>query len=312
MKAISVATSFVALYYPVASLFLNAQLSRRGVLERAVTTSGIVWTTTFSHDAAANAIDELTLSSRFESNILFQPSVTALNGESNGVDNTYYPSWLEGTWNVTQTLINVDAPLGFSFAGGPSGVESIGKQSIQESTKQLNIPVQLTLRYVKTPWGVAEDRLFNTAQRLNAFAGRVVVASVDYANVAVSNRASVLAKGGTEETPLQTTVVRFKGPAAQKSFLVSHNQPPDDDLSDSWCGFEVQRSIFSLTNTNTAPPITTDTEYLWSLRLDKRSNSVTGKLRIAGYLNPTDRLYFDAKKRAVTLQDYTLYMRKID
>ncbi|GAX22253.1 hypothetical protein FisN_19Lh323 [Fistulifera solaris] len=310
MKPINVATSFVALCYPVASLILTANLSRRVVLERAVTTSGIVWTTPF-YNAAASAIDELTLNSRFESKILFQPPLMTSSSESNRVDNTYYPSWLAGTWNVTQTLVNVEAPLGPSYAGGPSGVESIGKQSLQESAKQLSIPVYLTLRFVRTPWGVAEDRLLNTAQRLNAFAGRVVVASVDYANVSVSNRASVLANGGTEETPLQTTVVRFKGPAAQKSFLMSHNPPPDDDLPDSWCGFEVQRSIFSLTNTNTAPPITTDTEYLWSLRLDRSSNTVMGKLRIAGYLNPTDRLYFDAKKRAVTLQDYTLNMRNV-
>jgi hypothetical protein len=311
MKSLSVAASFVTFYYPVSSLVLKANLSRRGIFERAVTASGIVWTTS-SYDAAANAVNDLMLDSRFQSRNLFQPPSTTSSSESSGVDNTYYPSWLAGTWNTTQTLVSIEAPLGFAFAGGPSGVESIGKQSIQESAKQLNNPVDLTLRFVTTPWGVAEDRAFNTAQRLNAFAGRAVVASVDYANVAVSNRASVLAKGGTEETPLQTTVVRFKGPAAQKSFLVSHNPPPGDDSSNSWSGFEVQRSIFALTNTNTAPPITTDTEYLWSLSLDKSSNTVTGKLRIAGYLNPTDRLYFDAKKRAVTLQDYSLSMRKVE
>jgi hypothetical protein len=72
-----------------------------------------------------------------------------------------------------------------------------------------------------------------------------------------------------------------------------------------------QRSIFALTNTNTAPPVTTDTEYIWEFeKID--DITVRGKLRIAGYLNAqSDILYFDARKRAVSLQDYTLDMRKI-
>jgi len=135
------------------------------------------------------------------------------------------------------------------------------------------------------------------------------VASVQYADVGGSNRQSVVALGGTQEDPLQTTIVYFKGPAAQKSFVTSHGA---ETLSDSsWAGYEVQRSIFALTNTNTAPPITTDTEYIWKFeRLNE--NHVQGKLRIAGYLNAqSDTLYFDARQRAVSLQDYTLDMKKV-
>lgn len=308
MRSWTIAATAFALCYPVFSW--NAELSRRLTLERIMAANGLAWAIV-SPCAAATSTVAPSFDSRFESNTLFQPRIIP-NNENNGVDNTYFPSWLAGTWNVTQTLVAVEAPLGFAFAGGPSGVESIGKQSLEESTKQINIPVRLSLKFVTTPWGVAEDRLFNTAERLNSFAGRVVVASVDYANVAASNRASVLAMGGAEGTPLQTTVVRFKGPAAQKSFLISHSPRPPSDSPSTWAGFEVQRSIFSLTNTNTAPPITTDTEYLWSLRFNSSTNTVEGKFRIAGYLNPTDRLYFDAKNRAVTLQDYTLSLVKFD
>lgn len=306
MRVLSISIFFVSLCNQTSSL-RSSELPRRSILEHAIAAGNlVVWT---AASPAANAV-ESSYTSRFESDLLYQPPITAQT-EINGVDNTYFPSWLAGTWNVTQTLVRVEAPLGLAFAGGPNGVESIGKQTIEDSAKQLNIPVHLSLKFVSTPWGVAEDRIFNTAERLNAFSGRAVVASVDYADVGGSNRASVLAMGGTEETPLQTTFVRFKGPAAQKSFVVSHSPPPKSDLSNSWSGFELQRSIFALTNTNTAPPITTDTEYLWSLRL-AHSKQVEGTFRIAGYLNPTDKLYFDAKKRAVTLQDYTLQMIKVE
>ncbi len=112
---------------------------------------------------------------------------------------------MEGTWEVTQTLVNVATPLGTKFIGGPAGSEAIATETLKEQQKQLNIPVNLNLRFVKTKFGVAEDRLFNTRQRLNAFAGRAVVSTVEYANVGGSNRASVLAMGGTENDPLQTT-----------------------------------------------------------------------------------------------------------
>ena len=60
-----------------------------------------------------------------------------------------------------------------------------------------------------------------------------------------------------------------------------------------------------------APPITTDSELIWSFKkLD--NNHVQAKFRMAEYLNAQqDRLYFEAGKKAVTLQDYTLDMTKV-
>ena len=227
---------------------------------------------------------------------------------------------MAGEWSVTQTLVDVKAPLGLKFIGGPNGSEDIATATMNESQSQRNKPVSLRLRFIPTKWGVAEDRLFNTKQRLDAFAGKSVVANVEYANVGGSNRPSVLALGGTEEDPLQTTVCRFKGPAAQKTFVVSHgqdgmgnnnnNKNSNDSLlspsSSVWTGYELDRSIFALTNQNTAPPLTTDSELIWKLeRLDDRR--VRGRLRIAGYLNAqSDKLYFEARQRAVSLQDYQL------
>jgi hypothetical protein len=186
---------------------------------------------------------------------------------------------------------------------------TIAEKTMEQSRSQVGKPVKLQLRYLSTKWGVAEDRLFNSKERLNAFAEKNVVASVQYADVGGSNRKSVLLLGGKEEDPLQTTIVYFKGPAAQKSFVVSHGSEKLGETQ--WAGYELQRSIFALTNQNTAPPITTDTEYIWKFDLVDE-NHVQGELRIAGYLNAqNDRFFFEARNRAVSLQDYTLDMNRL-
>jgi len=45
-------------------------------------------------------------------------------------------------------------------------------------------------------------------------------------------------------------VVRFKGPAAQKSFLLSHGEEYVDGDSNKFAAYETLRSIFALTNQN--------------------------------------------------------------
>eukprot|EP00980_Cylindrotheca_fusiformis_P011799 scaffold2816_cov121-Cylindrotheca_fusiformis.AAC.15 len=245
---------------------------------------------------------------RLDQDILNLPA-PSYSSELNGVDNTYFPQYLQGNWEVTQSLVETLTPLGLKYLGGPNGDISIAEKIMEQSRSQIGKQVKLELRYVPTKWGVAEDRLFNTKERLNSFAEKSVVASVQYADVGGSNRKSVLQLGGKEEDPLQTTIVYFKGPAAQKSFVVSHGSESKSETE--WIGYELQRSIFALTNQNTAPPVTTDTEYIWKFDLLDDTH-VRGKLRIAGYLNAqSDKLFFEARNRAVSIQDYTLDMKKI-
>jgi len=262
----------------------------------------------YSSPAACAVQNKKDISNRLNENIIFLPQ-PSLASELNGVDNMYFPSYLRGEWEVKQTLVDMQAPLGLKYIGGPNGSLDIAEKTMKEARSKLDIPVKLKLRYQATKWGVAEDRLYNTRERLNAFAQKDVVASVEYADVGGSNRKSVLALGGTKDDPLQTSIVYFKGPAAQKSFVTSHGA--DEESATLWTGYEVQRSIFALTNQNTSPPITTDSEYIWSFeRLDE--NHIRGRLRIASYLNAqSDTLYFDARNRAVSLQDYTLDMERI-
>lgn len=262
----------------------------------------------FSRPAnAAPVISPPSLVDRFESDILNAPPVTA-GTRNTGHDNLFFPEWLEGEWNAVQTLVSTKAPLGLAFIGGPMGSIDVAQATMSEQQKRAGEAVNLQLRFVRTKFGVVEDRTFNLRSRLNSFAGKNVVASVEYADVRESNRASVVAAGGKETDPLTTTLVYFKGPAAQKTFVVSHGE--QELSSESWAGYEVDRSIFALTNTNTAPPVTTDSEVLYEFKRIG-NDRIEGKLRLAGYLNPqSDKLYFDAKNRAVSLTDYTISLRK--
>lgn len=105
-------------------------------------------------------------------------------------------------------------------------------------------------------------------------------------------------------------VVRFKGPAAQKTFLLSHGEEYDENDSKKFAAYETLRSIFALTNQNSAPPVTTDSESIWLFEKIDNDN-IRARLRIASYLNAqSDSLYFDAKNRAVAFADYSILMKR--
>jgi hypothetical protein len=348
------------------------------------------WTTTMMSNTAYAASPTLSntpttdLSQRLQTLTLQQPTIGTTTYNSVGNDMTVYPYYMEGTWDVTQTLIRVETPMGLQYAGGPNGILDIARKSIQESQSQLGKPVHLQLRYIQcrpkqlntkstnAPWKsttdgsgdvvVLEDRLYNTRQRLNQFAGTAVVANVQYADTQGSNQNTMNALYECTTTteinaaiPLTTTLTYFKGPAAQKVFVLGHHNVravPKESYDTTtmaslcsssssapaatgatslpaWTGYEYQRSIFALTNGSTAPPITTDTELIFQytpIMMDCTAststtmtttassppiNCIRGKLRIVGYLNPNDKYYFDVQNRAVTIQDYTLDMKRI-
>jgi len=281
----------------------QSQTTRRSFVESSATIFGVVTLSPKGATAASSSIAD-----RLGSDILKQPPITA-GTKFNGHENLYFPDYMEGEWDAVQTLVSTKAPLGLKFIGGPQGSLDVAQKTMDEQSKRVNEQVHLKLRFVKTNFGVVEDRAFNLRSRLDSFAGKSVVASVNYADVKESNRASVLASGGTEDDPLTTTLVYFKGPAAQKTFVISHGQDPLDK-QDEWSGYELDRSIFALTNNSIAPPVTTDTEVIYSFS-KVGSDRVEGKLRLAGYLNPqSDSLYFEAQNRAVSITDYTLTLKR--
>ncbi len=235
----------------------SRQTTRRSFVESSATIFGAVTLSPKCATAASSSFKD-----RLDADILKSPPITA-GTKFNGHENLYFPDYMEGEWDAVQTLVSTKAPLGLKFIGGPQGSLDVAQKTMDEQAKRVNEQVNLKLRFVKTNFGVVEDRAFNLRSRLDSFAGKSVVASVNYADVKESNRASILASGGTEEDPLTTTLVYFKGPAAQKTFVISHGQDPLDK-QDEWSGYELDRSIFALTNNSIAPPLTTDPEVIYS------------------------------------------------
>jgi len=156
--------------------------SRRNFMFKASGSVAAFSAWSYSSPIACAAQTKKDISNRLNENILFLPPPSAAS-ELNGVDNMYFPSYLSGEWEVKQTLVDTLAPLGLKFIGGPNGSLDIAEKSLAEARSKMDVPVNFKLRYLATKWGVAEDRLYNSQERLNAFAEKRVVASVQYADV---------------------------------------------------------------------------------------------------------------------------------
>ena len=187
----------------------SASVARRDVLRKAAIGGASLGMSELIPQTASAAVVK-DIAGRFSTDTLTLPPPSVAS-ELNGVDNTYYPKFLEGEWDVTQTLVDATTPLGLKYAGGPNGNLDIASKSMADTRSKIGVPVKLRLRWLPTKWGVAEDRLFNTQSRLDAFAGKSVVASVQYADVGGSNRQSVLALGGTKDDPLQVSFANTSG-----------------------------------------------------------------------------------------------------
>ena len=86
---------------------------------------------------------------RLDQNILNLPPPSYAS-EMNGVDNTYYPPYLLGDWEVEQTLVSTTVPLGLKFIGGPNADLAIAEKTMTEARSKIGIPIKFRLRYVAT------------------------------------------------------------------------------------------------------------------------------------------------------------------
>eukprot|EP00435_Cladocopium_sp_Y103_P045381 s1159_g13.t1 len=217
-----------------------------------------------------------------------------------GPDDLYYPSWMEGRWRVEQTLQGYAAPLGKPYLA--NGQSAVAEKVLAEQQSQLGKPVTFELRYIRTQRNnIVEDRAFNTRAKLNAFAGRDVVKSVEYVDVPDNTRESATQGGNGPEDPLRTVVVNFKG-AVQKIFITALQFETAAD-GNVWRGLASTRTLFAAPGAG-YNPLTVDEEVVTALK--RSAGTVTGRLRLLGFLNPNDQLFFKAGNRAVSIADYSL------
>lgn len=210
-----------------------------------------------------------------------------------GPKDVFYPDWIEGRWQVQQALAKYSAPLGKKFLG------AMAEKTLAEKQQQLGKPVAFELRYVRTAQGnIVEDRAFNLKSRLNALAGRQVVKEVTYAEVPMYGPTK---KSDGPDDPQLATVVQFEGGAPQKQFITRFVTERGDE-GNVFRALVSQRSVFP---TGSGAVVSADEEVMTSLRR-KPDGSIVGRLRLVGYLNPKDDLYFDAANRAVAIADYSM------
>ena len=224
-----------------------------------------------------------------------------------GPDDFYFPPWMEGRWKVEQTLESYAAPLGKPYLA--NGQSAVAEKTLAEQQKQLGKPVTFELRYIRTQRNnIVEDRAFNTRAKLDAFAGRDVVKSVEYVDVPDNTRESAIQGGNGPDDPLRTVVVNFKG-AVQKIFITALQFETAAE-GNIWRGLASTRTLFAAPGAG-YNPLTVDEEVATALRRSA-TGEITGRLRLLGFLNPNDQLFFKAGNRAVSIADYSLKFSPIN
>ncbi|CAK0814553.1 unnamed protein product [Prorocentrum cordatum] len=215
-----------------------------------------------------------------------------------GPSDVIYPDWVEGRWQIQQTLAKYSAPLGKKFLGATAD------KTLAEKQQQLCKPVTFELRYVRTARGdLVEDRAFNLKSRLNALAGKQVVKEVTYAEI--PSYGPTKQSDGSDD-PQLAAVVQFEGGISQKQFITRFVTERGDE-GNVFRALVSQRVIFA---TGSGTVVSADEEAITSLRR-KPDGSIVGRLRSVGYLNPKDELYFDAANRAVAIADYSMKLTAI-
>eukprot|EP00913_Durusdinium_trenchii_P021830 g20512.t1 len=127
--------------------------------------------------------------------------------------------------------------------------------------------------------------------------GREVVKSVEYVDVPDNTRESTMQGGNGPQDPLRTVIVNFKA-----------LQFEDGSDGDVWRGLASTRTLFAAPGAG-YNPLTVDEEVVTALR--KTDAEIKGRLRLLGFLNPNDQLFFKAGNRAVSIADYSLKFEPI-
>ena len=97
--------------------------------------------------------------------------------------------------------------------------------------------------------------------------------------------------------------------AAASTAALGDNKPTPREAV--WTGFETTRTLFARTDRSDAPYVVADSEVITQLRLAGGPEEVViGRVRLADYLSPNDALFFDAKKRAVSISDYDIRLTR--
>lgn len=273
-----------------------------GVCGASVAAADVTVPSVFGCGSIAWAKDSV-IASRFSDNTLDKLATFRLPwGQP---DDLYYPAWMEGLWSVRAKLTNYAAPLGLKYVSSGGSNVDMAKQSLAEQQSRLGVPVDYRLRYVKTKrQHIVEDRIYNLAAREDAYAGRNVTKRVVYADSPGSTREDAIKRGDGPDDPLLAALLYSK--LGVQKILVTRFQT-EEDSEDVWRSSQATRTLLAQGRMN---PIAVDEEILTEYTRLSDGN-VAGRIRLLGFLNPNDPMFFEAGSKAVTIADYALQLTPV-
>jgi hypothetical protein len=231
-----------------------------------------------------------------------KPSVTVAEGD------LIYPEWMEGTWNVTSTLVEQVAPL----------APEVVTPGFESNRRYLNEPVNFVVRFQSV--NPASSAIANLPPLTLKSSGQSSISRFAQAPMVVADRAFNglnIAKAYLGDAGVQSVKVDPNSPNRQITFLPSSRQlisivtgrASEMPRSHQFIATEVSNQIFR----GTPQPYFNQVETTTAYQLQKSPNLVIEADQItAVYLSPQDRDYFKVLERPVALYRYRLELRPYD
>jgi hypothetical protein len=206
-----------------------------------------------------------------------------------------YPSWFQGNWMATSTLMDLVAPL----------APDVMTPGFESNRQYLNDPVRFEVRFIqqqtlpttlekflalpgKNSFQIVSDRAFNGFNIAQAYLGEDVVTGVEV-DPKNPNRQLTRLKGNLELLSVVT----------QRAV-----EAPEVD---EFITTEVFQQIFRGTASPYLNTVETTTDYTY----DRASGKIIADQVTAIYLSPNDPNYFKALDRPVSLYRYELTLEPL-
>lgn len=233
-----------------------------------------------------------------------KPPVSSAEGD------LVYPDWMEGTWKVTSTLVDLVAPL----------APDVVTPGFEGNRRYLNQPIAFLVRFkaVNPQPSVIADSIFQVLPLKIQNWGRSASPSADKTPVVVADRAFNglnIAKTYLSDRIIQSVKVDPNSPNRQITFLsqglqlisIVTGRASETPAPDNFIATEVTNQFFR----GTLRPHFNQVETTTAYQLKRSPLAIAAEQITAIYLSPQDADYFKALDRPVSLYRYRLELQPV-
>jgi hypothetical protein len=217
-----------------------------------------------------------------------KPPVSAAKGD------LIYPNWMEGTWNVTSTLVDLAAPL----------APDVVTPGFESNRQYLNQPVSFTVRFVKASSTTQTGIILPLQTSTQVIADRAFN-GLNIGRACLGDRAIQSVKVDPNSPNRQITLLR--GDRQLISLVTGRNS--ESPNSDQFVATEVSQQIFGSKPQLYFNTVETTTAYTL---IQSKTPKIEADQVTAVYLSPQDPDYFKAIDKPVALYRYRLQLLPIE